>query len=119
MFPTMPRDRGIVPSPGAGVRAYINEYARPETRNWLETARFLGLRYHGDGEPAEAKGGLAQRWADRPVAGIDGHDIWSVIDEARRVACVRPSNEPSRTFGGLERQRSKSCSQQWPKSLKI
>ena len=37
------------------------------------------LRYHGDGEPEEAKGGLAQRWADRPVAAIDGHDIWSVI----------------------------------------
>ena len=71
---------------GAGVRAYIAEYARPETRNWLETARLLGLRYHGDGEPEEAKGGLAQRWGDRPVAGIDAHDVWSVIDEARRVA---------------------------------
>jgi integrase len=46
----------------------------------------LGLRYHGDGEPEEAKGGVAQRWADRPVAGIDSHDIWSVVDEARRVA---------------------------------
>jgi hypothetical protein len=71
---------------GAGVRAYIAEYARPETRNWLETARLLGLRYHGDGELEEAKGGLAQRWADRPVAGIDAHDVWSVIDEARRIA---------------------------------
>ena len=71
---------------GAGVRAYIADYARPETRNWLETARLLGLRYHGDGEPEEAKGGLAQRWADRPVAGIDAHDVWSVIEEARRVA---------------------------------
>ena len=71
---------------GAGVRAYIAEHARPETRNWLETARLLGLRYHGDGEPEEAKGGLAQRWADRPVAGIDAHDVWSVIEEARRVA---------------------------------
>ena len=70
---------------GAGVRAYIAEYARPETRNWLETARLLGLRYHGDEEPEEAKGGLVQRWADRPVAGIDAHDVWSVIDEARRI----------------------------------
>jgi hypothetical protein len=41
---------------GADLRAYIAEYARPETRNWLETARLLGLRYHGDGEPEEAKG---------------------------------------------------------------
>jgi integrase len=71
----------------AGVRAYIAEYARQETRNWLETARLLGLRYpNGDREPEEAKGGLAQRWADRPVASIDAHDVWSVIDEARRVA---------------------------------
>jgi hypothetical protein len=46
----------------------------------------LGLRYRGDDEPEEAKGGPAQRWADRPVAAIDGHDIWSTIDEARRVA---------------------------------
>ena len=68
------------------MRAYIAEYARPETRNWLETARLLGLRYHHDGELEEAKGSLAQRWADRPVAGIDAHDVWSVIEEARRIA---------------------------------
>ena len=36
---------------GAGVRAYIAEYARPETRNWLETARLLGLRYQVMGNP--------------------------------------------------------------------
>jgi hypothetical protein len=71
---------------GAAVRDYIAEHARPQTRNWLETARLLGLRYHGDGEPEEAKGGLAQRWADRSVTDIDAHDVWSVIDEARRVA---------------------------------
>ena len=71
---------------GAGVRSYIAEYARPETRNWPETARLLGLRYHGDGELEEAKGGLAQRWADRPIAGIDAHDVWGVIEEARRIA---------------------------------
>src|SRR4029079_2340604 len=48
----------------AAARAYVNEYARPETRNWLETARLLGLRYpKEDGEADEAKGGLAQRWA--------------------------------------------------------
>ena len=71
----------------AAARAYVDEHARPQTRNWLETARLLGLRYpKGDGEPEEAKGGLAQRWADRPVAGLDAHDVWSVIDEASRVA---------------------------------
>ena len=103
---------------GAGVRAYIAEYARPETRNWLETARLVGLRYHGEGEPEEAKGGLAQRWADRPVAGIDGHDIWSVIDEARRVlypasrraiatypTAVGARSLPPGVFSWLKRQR--------------
>src|ERR1700720_1849572 len=54
--------------------------------------RGTGLRPLGfwacatDGEPEEAKGGLAQRWADRPVAAIDAHDVWRVIDEARRGA---------------------------------
>ena len=36
--------------------------------------------------PRRPEGGLAQRWADRPVASIDAHDVWSVIDEARRAA---------------------------------
>jgi integrase len=31
------------------------------------------------------KGGLAQRWADRPVREIDGHDVFGVIDETRRL----------------------------------
>ena len=30
------------------------------------------------------KGGLAATWADKPVAEIDGHDIHTVVDEARR-----------------------------------
>jgi integrase len=70
----------------AAVRAYIDEHAKPETRNWRETARLLGLDYPLDGgEPQETKGGLAQRWADKPVREIDGHDIWSVVDEAKRI----------------------------------
>jgi integrase len=68
----------------AAAVAYIDEYARPETRNWLETARLLGLRYPKN-EPEKAKGGLAQRWADKPVASIDSDDIFSAVDEARRV----------------------------------
>lgn len=68
------------------VRAYIDEYARPETRTWRETARLLGLDYPLDGgDPQETKGGLAQRWADKPVREIDGHDIWAVTDEAKRT----------------------------------
>ena len=29
-------------------------------------------------------GGLAERWGEKPVGEIDGHDIWSAVDEARR-----------------------------------
>jgi len=54
-------------------------------RRWRETARVLGLDYPAEGgEPTEIPGGLAQRWRDKPIAEIDGHDLYSVIDEARR-----------------------------------
>jgi integrase len=70
----------------ACVRSYIDEHAKPKTRNWREVAKVLGLHYPHDGsEPAETKGGLLQRWADKPVRDVDGHDIWNVIDEARRI----------------------------------
>jgi integrase len=70
----------------ACVRSFIDEQARPNTRNWREVARLLGLNYPLDGgEPKETKNGVLQRWADKPVRDIDGHDIWNVIDEARRI----------------------------------
>jgi integrase len=71
----------------AAVRDYVEQYARNKTRNWLETARLLGLRYANDASsaPQPTKGGLAQCWADRDVRSIDGHDIWTVTDEGRRV----------------------------------
>ena len=65
---------------------FIEEHARPKTRRWRDTARLLGLRYPKDGgEPEKIAGGLLQRWADRPVREIDGHDVWSVVDETRRI----------------------------------
>jgi len=67
----------------AAVRSYVEDYARPKQRRWPETARLLGLR-PSDLEPTAD--GLVQRWQDRPVIEIDGHDIWSVVDEARRHA---------------------------------
>jgi integrase len=79
----------------AAARMFIEEYARPKTRRWLETARLLGLRYSKDGsEPEQTKGGLVERWADKPVRDIDGHDIWSVVDEARRLGV--PGIKPRR-----------------------
>jgi integrase len=61
---------------------FIEQHARKKVRRWQELARLLGL------EPetlAPIPKGLAERWAGRPVAEIDGHDIHGVIDEARRV----------------------------------
>jgi integrase len=66
----------------ASARIFIDEHARPKTRRWHETAKLLGLRWE-DLEPIP--GGLAQRWADKPVHEIDSHDIWSSVDEARRI----------------------------------
>jgi integrase len=65
----------------AAVRAYVDDYARTQTRRWGETSRLLGLR-PDDLEPI-AKG-LVQRWHDKPISEIDAHDVWSVVDEARR-----------------------------------
>jgi len=70
----------------ACVRNYMKEYAKPKTRNWRESARLLGLDFPRDGgEAVEKKGGLLQRWGDKRVRDIDGHDVWNVIDEARRI----------------------------------
>ena len=67
----------------AAVRSYVEDYARPRQRRWPETARLLGLR-PDDLEPIV--GGLVQRWQDRPITELDGHDLWSAVDEARRHA---------------------------------
>lgn len=63
---------------------------------------------------------LTIRWGDRPVGKIDGHDIWSVVDEARRLGIPgRPVRNPglseargralfsalSSLFSWLQRQR--------------
>jgi integrase len=71
---------------GTLLRQFISERARPKLRRWRDVARLLGLVYpkEGDGEPSVIAGGLAQRWADKPVRSFDGHDIFAVMDEARR-----------------------------------
>jgi len=69
----------------AAARDFIEQYASKKTRRWRETARLLGLAYPlTGGEPTPIKAGLCQRWNDKPIAEIDGHDIHSLIDETRR-----------------------------------
>jgi len=69
---------------GAVVRRYIEEHAKPRARRWQETTRVLGLRPSG-ADLMVISGGLVERWADKPVRDIDGHDIWTVLEEARRI----------------------------------
>jgi integrase len=67
---------------GAAVRDYIQKHAKQRVRNWQDRARMLGLRSTVDGLEV-IPGGLAQRWADRPVNKIDGHDIHQLTVETR------------------------------------
>jgi integrase len=74
-----------VSSFGVLVRQYVEEYLQPDRRKWPYFAKQLGLNYPADGgEPSETSGGLAQRWRERDVRTIDGSDIFSVVNEARR-----------------------------------
>jgi integrase len=71
----------------ACARQFIDEHKTKSghrQRRWRETARMLGFIYAGT-KPEIAKGGLAERWADKPIGDIDGHDLWMVIEEARRA----------------------------------
>jgi integrase len=71
---------------GSAVRDYVEEHARRKNRNWRDAAYLLGFLYPKDGgKPEEIKDGLAQRWSNKTVREIDGHLIFGVVDEARRI----------------------------------
>jgi hypothetical protein len=65
----------------AAARAYVEEHAKLKQRRWPETARLLGMQPNS---PEPIAGGLAERWGEKPVGAIDGHDIWCAVDEAHR-----------------------------------
>jgi integrase len=82
-----------VSSFGGAAREFFADYkvkrwgARP--RRWRDDARLLGLRYPPDCDPATAepevmRGGLADIWADRPIAQITDDGVYAVVDSARR-----------------------------------
>jgi integrase len=117
---------------GALVRKFVEEHGRVKTRRWRRDAMVLGLAYPIDGgEPAETRNGLAQRWGDKPVRAIDGHDVYAVVDEAHRLAVpgIAPNNKGlseararqlhatlSSMFSWLKRHRlvdSNPCAQVW------
>jgi len=67
----------------AAARDFIEGHAKKNTRRWQEQARLLGLRPTAKGLDV-IRGGMADRWSDKPIAEIDGHDIYGVVDESRR-----------------------------------
>jgi integrase len=77
--------RAKVPQTGfaAAARDYIEEHCRPRFRGWARTAKTLGLLYKNDKESFLIKGGLCQRWGDRPVSEITEDDCFAIIDGAR------------------------------------
>ena len=68
----------------AAARDFVEGHAMTKTRRWQEQARLLGLRPTAEGLEV-IRGGLADRWGDKPIAEIDGHDIFGVVDETRRT----------------------------------
>jgi integrase len=66
----------------AAARDFIEQHAQRKVRRWPEMARLLGL--DPKNELAVVSGGLADRWADKPLSVIDGYDIYGVVDETQR-----------------------------------
>jgi hypothetical protein len=80
----------------AVARAFIEGHKVRKTgerpRSWREVARNPGLNYplYG-GAPLMVRGGLAERWAERPIGYIDGHDLHAVISESVRYGILGTS----------------------------
>lgn len=78
---------------GACAREFATHYRTAKhgqrPRRWHEDAALLGLRWKRTDDPAKVepevvRGGLVNVWADRVVTDIDGHDIHTVVAEARK-----------------------------------
>ena len=67
---------------GAVAKEFIEQYASKKIRRWREQAHLLGFKPSADGLDSIA-GGLSQRWRDKPIGKIDGHDIHTLIAETR------------------------------------
>jgi integrase len=70
-------------------RDYKTKRWHTRPRRWHEDARVLGLSWPRGADPAKTdpqsiKRGLAERWADKPVAEIDEADVLTVVDDARK-----------------------------------
>jgi integrase len=70
----------------SAARLYTEKYTRPRTgkepKTKREVARLFGLLVTDDGVEI-IPGGLAERWADRPVTKITSDDVDALLDECR------------------------------------
>jgi integrase len=67
----------------AVAKLFITRHARPNNKSWKEAARLLGLRpdFARPNEFQIIKGGLVDRWNDRPIKEIGKRDIIEAIDQ--------------------------------------
>lgn len=91
--------KGAANSFAAAARDFIEQHCVRHTKNWKTTARNLGLDPKADFEVVP--GGLADRWADRPVTSIDGHDIYTVVDETRRLGVPGRERRSTKPTDGM------------------
>ena len=71
----------------AQIEAFILEFAKPKNRRWRETARLFGLRTvedEGRSRLETIRGGLAERWANKPVVEITRNDVFNLVKECQR-----------------------------------
>jgi integrase len=66
----------------AAARDWIEQDASKNTRRWKEQARLLGFATKN---LSLIEKGLAARWNNRPITEIEGHDIYAIVDETRRL----------------------------------
>jgi site-specific recombinase XerD len=62
---------------------YVDQLSR-SNRTWKATSASLGLKPDNAGELRPTRGGLCERWREKPVASLTEDDLFAVIDESRR-----------------------------------
>ena len=92
---------------GIAAKDFIEKYSAKKVRRWKEHARLLGLQPSPDGLLVIRKG-LAERWRDKPIADITGHDIHNLIVETRERGAPGlerraegPTDTRARAMGGV------------------
>jgi integrase len=82
------------------IRDYRTKKWHTRPRRWFEDARALGLSWPRHVDPAKTepeimRGGLAERWANKPVTEIDEADILAIVDAARQrgIPGLDPHND--------------------------